>query len=389
VTPSTTADPGPAEPRRLLVVTGTRADFGLWVPFLRAAEAHPALQPRLLVTAMHLDPAFGATVEEVRASGFEIAAEVPSLSSGDGPAEMAASTARAMAGIAAVLEAERPEWLLLLGDRGEQLAAALAAVHFPIGIAHLQGGDRTLGAVDDTLRDMITRAAHLHFPGTDAAARHLRHLGEASWRIHPVGSTGLDDLAALADAPAAPILERHDLPAEGGHLLLLQHPETRAARDAAADVAETLAATAATGLPRIVILPNADAGGRAMAARLAEEGVAVRASVPRREFAVLLRTAAALVGNSSAGIIEAPLLGVPAVNIGDRQAGRVRGDNVVEAAPERAAIARALERALDPAFRASLSRRSPYGDGHASERIAAILAATEIDDRLLRKAEEA
>jgi UDP-hydrolysing UDP-N-acetyl-D-glucosamine 2-epimerase len=374
--------------RRLLIVTGTRADFGLWVPFLVAATERPDLHARLLVTAMHLADGFGDTAQEVRAAGFEIAAEVPTIAAGDEPEDMAASLGRATVAIAPIVRRERPDWLLVLGDRGEQLGAVLAAIHFRVAIAHLFGGDRTFGAVDDSMRDMITRAAHLHFPGSSAAADRLRRLGEAAWRIHMVGSPGLDGLATLAARPAADVLARYGAPSDGGHLLILQHPQTRGSRDAASDLRETLAATAAIDRPRIAILPNTDAGGRAMATELRAAGIPVHASVSRPDFAVLLATAAALVGNSSAGIIEAPLLRVPAVNVGDRQAGRVRGDNVIDAAPERAAIADAIAQAISPAFRAALSGASPYGDGGAAPRIASIIASQPIDDRLLRKAEE-
>jgi GDP/UDP-N,N'-diacetylbacillosamine 2-epimerase (hydrolysing) len=374
--------------RRLLIVTGTRADFGLWVPVLRAATEHPDLHPRLLVTAMHLAEGFGDTAQEVRSAGFEIAAEVPTIPPGDEPEDMARAVAAAIEGIAPILGRERPDWLLVLGDRGEQLGAAIAAIHFPVAVAHLAGGDRTLGAVDDSMRDMITRAAHLHFPGSEAAADRLRRLGEASWRIHMVGSPGLDDLVGLSSRPAADVLRRYGVPVEGGHLLILQHPETRASRDAATDMRETLAATAGSGRARIAILPNTDAGGRAMAEQLRSAGIPAFASVPRPDFAVLLATAAALVGNSSAGIIEAPLLRVPAVNIGSRQEGRVRGDNVVDTAPNQGAIQDAIARAASPDFRASLSGTSPYGDGRAAARLASVIAAQPIDDRLLHKSDE-
>jgi GDP/UDP-N,N'-diacetylbacillosamine 2-epimerase (hydrolysing) len=374
--------------RQLLIVTGTRADFGLWLPVLRAVTEHPDLHPRLLVTAMHLAEGFGETAREVRSAGFEIAAEVPTIPPGDGPEDMARAVGAAIEGIAPVVQRERPDWLLVLGDRGEQLGAVLAAIHFPVAVAHLAGGDRTLGAVDDSQRDMITRAAHLHFPGSEAAADRLRRLGEANWRIHMAGSPGLDDLDDLSSRPAAAVLRRYGLPVEGGHLLILQHPETRTSRDAAADMRETLGATAAIGRPRLAILPNTDAGGRAMAEQLRSAGIPAYASVPRPDFAVLLATAAALVGNSSAGIIEAPLLRVPAVNIGSRQEGRLQGDNVVDAAPKQRAIEHAIARAISPEFRASLSGTSPYGDGQAAPRLASVIAAQPIDDRLLRKADE-
>lgn len=372
--------------RRLLVVTGSRADFGLWRPVLEAADRHPDFAARLLVTAMHLEAKFGGTLQEVRASGYEIAAEVPCTPAADDPASMAAAVGRAVVDMAPVLDRERPDWLLVLGDRGEQLAAVIAAMHLPVPIAHVAGGDVTLGAIDDTVRDMITRASHLHLATTEAAAARLRRLGEESWRIRVVGSPGLDDLAQLAAAEPGPVLQRYRLPSDGPYLLLLQHPETRAARDPVADLDETLAATAELNIPRIAILPNADAGGRAMIERLQiEPDLPVIASAPRRDFAVLLARAAALVGNSSAGLTEAPLLRVPAVDIGDRQAGRLRGDNVVHAEAERGSIAQALRVALSPGFRSGLSGRSPHGDGRAAERIVSALAAQGTGPELLRK----
>jgi len=372
--------------RSLLVVTGSRADFGLWRPVLSAAEEHPDLHARLLVTAMHLEPEFGSTVDEVRAAGFEIAAEVPCTPPGDDSGAMAAAVGEAIVGMSPVLGRERPDWLLLLGDRGEQLAAAIAALHMPLAIAHLAGGDVTTGAVDDSVRDMITRAAHLHLATSEAAAARLRSLGEEPWRVRVVGSPGLDDLAGLAAGGARDVRQRYGLPDEGPYLVILQHPETRSGRDPVADLDETLAATTTSGLPRIAILPNADAGGRAMIERLrSEPDLPLVASAPRSDYAVLLANAAALVGNSSSGLTEAPLLRVPAVDVGQRQAGRLAGDNVVHADPERASIAGALRAAMAPAFRTGLSGRSPHGDGHAAERIVGILAAEPMDARLLLK----
>ena len=373
--------------RRLLFVTGSRADFGLWLPVLAAARAHPELDPRLLVTAMHLDPRFGRTADEVQAAGYEIAAEVPCTPDADDAAAMATAIGEAIKGMAPVLARDRPDWLLLLGDRGEQLAAAIVALHFPVAIAHLAGGDVTRGAVDDAVRDMITRAAHIHFATSTHAADRLRGVGEEDWRIRTVGSPGLDDLRSLAAADPADVRRRHGLPGAGPYLLILQHPETRSGRDPAQDMGETLAATAAVGLPRLAILPNADAGGRAMIARLEREpGLPLVASAPRADFAVLLAGAAAMVGNSSSGLTEAPLLRVPVVNVGDRQAGRLRGDNVAEAEPGRAAIEVALRRVLDPGFRRRLSGRSPHGDGEATKRIVAALAEEPMNRRLLVKA---
>ena len=379
-------------PIRLLVVTGTRADFGLWSPVLAEAARRPdVVAPALLVGGMHLDSRFGRTIEAVRASGIRIAAEVAFTAAGDGPAEMAASLGEALCAMAPVIEGQAPTWVCLLGDRGEQLAAALAAVHLGLPIAHLHGGERTLGAVDDTFRDMITRAAHLHLVANEAAGARLRRLGEASWRIHVTGAPGLDGLAEVTPASE---LQRGSLglPAVGPYLLVVQHPETAGGRDAVKDMEATLAAVVRSGMPALAVGPNADAGGRAMLARLTEEAAAAGGSPPllhesldRGTFLAVLAGATALVGNSSSGIIEAPLLGIPAVNVGDRQRGRLRGDNVLDVPADSGAIAAAIAQAAGPAFRSGLSHTSPYGDGHAAARIVSAIAGQPVDARLLMK----
>ncbi len=378
-------------PIRLLVVTGTRADFGLWAPVLAAAAARPeSVAPALLVCGMHLDPRFGRTVDAVRASGVPIAAEVAFTAAGDGPAEMAASLGEALARMAPVIERQAPTWVCLLGDRGEQLAAALAAMHLGLPIAHLHGGERTLGAVDDAMRDMISRAAHLHLVASTEAADRLAHMGEATWRIHVTGAPGLDGLRDLAVATPEQRVAT-GLPAAGPYLVVVQHPETVGGRDPVGDLEATLAAVGRSGLPALAVGPNADAGGRAMLARLSAEAVGsdarlvLRESLDRRTFLAILAGAGALVGNSSSAIIEAPLLGVPAVNVGERQRGRLRGDNVVDVPADVDAISAAIERVTAPGFRAGLSHTSPYGDGRAAPRIVDAIANQRVDARLLVK----
>ena len=374
---------------RLLVVTGTRADFGLWRPVLREAEARSdRVDVSVVVSAMHLDARFGETVREVRESGVRIAAEVACTPEGDSRREMAEALGIALQGMAGVVASERPDWLLLLGDRGEQAAAALAGLHLGTAIAHLHGGEITRGAVDDTLRDIVSRTAHLHLPATEAAASRLLAMGEEAWRVRVVGAPGLDLLRDEANGNLA-LLRAHYGLGGSDYLLLVQHPETTGDRDGVSDLAATLSAVATSGLPVLAVLPNADAGGRAMAAALEAASAAgslrVVPSLPRGDFATLLGGAAALVGNSSSGIIEAPLLGVPAVNVGARQEGRTRGDNVLDVQPDAAAIGAALRHVLAPEFRTALSRTSPYGDGAASPRILDAIEATPVDERLLIK----
>jgi GDP/UDP-N,N'-diacetylbacillosamine 2-epimerase (hydrolysing) len=371
---------------RLLLVSGTRADFGLWTPILREAQRRDGVGASILATAQHLDPRFGGTIDEVRASGWRIAAEVPCTPIGDGRSDMATALGTALIGMGPAIERDAPDWLLVLGDRGEQLAAALVAAHVGLAVAHLHGGEITLGTVDNTVRDLVSRIAHLHLPATEAATSRLGAMGEDAWRIHTVGAPGLDLLRDEASGDLGALRRQHGL-GEGPYLVVIQHPETVGARDSAADLQATLEAVRLSGLRSIGLFPNADAGGRAMLVPLADPppGMRVVPSLPRGEYATLLAGAAALVGNSSSGMIEAPALRVPAVNVGERQAGRTRGDNVIDAAADADSIVNAIRRAVAPDFVAGLSGRSPYGDGATAPRVLDALQAMPRDGRLLRK----
>ncbi len=374
---------------KLLAVTGTRADFGLWRPILREVERRGAadVELELLVTGMHLDERFGSTVDEVRGSGHRIAAEIACSPVGDSRTEMAQGLGLALAGMAPAIEAAAPDWVLLLGDRGEQLAAGLAALHLGVAVAHLHGGERTLGAIDDAFRDMLTRLAHLHFVADASSAARLERLGEAAWRIHVSGAPGIDDLLELDPRVGVAVRDRVDVGSDE-YALVIHHPETVGGNSPVASLDAVLGGVADAGLPAVAILPNSDAGGRSIRdALLARRATlrAVVASLRRDEYIGLLAGASVLVGNSSSGIIEAPLLRVPAVNVGDRQKGRLRGDNVLDVPVDRAAIRRAIDVARSGTFRSRLSGVSPYGSGRAAPTIVNVLLAQPVDQRLLVK----
>src|SRR5438105_812599 len=371
---------------RLLAVTGTRADFGLWQPVLRAAaERGESVSASLLVTAMHLDPRFGNTVDQVRAGGWEIAAEVPSTPRGDSRGEMAGAIGIAITGMLPAIEQAAPDWLLLLGDRGEQLAAALVGLHLGVPMAHLHGGERTLGAVDDTVRDLISRMAHVHLVANAEAANRLRRLGEQPWRIQVTGGPGIDAILQRDAAQDLEVRARYGVTARP-YVIVLAHPETVGDEPGTAILEAALEALARTDLDVVAFAPNADAGGRAMLEWLESRRdrlAGLWPSVPHDEYVALLAGAVALVGNSSSGLIEAPALRIPAVNIGERQRGRTRGDNVIDVPTTADAIEAGLARAASPEFRAGLNGISPYGDGHAAELTVEAIVATRVDDRLL------
>lgn len=369
--------------RRLAVLTTGRADWNILAPVAAAAHADPAFDVGVIVAAGHLDEDQGLTVREVEAAPAPVVARLPW---GEGPAAVRA--ARVMRGMAEAMEAARPDLLLLLGDRFEVLAAAQAAVLAGVPIAHLSGGDMSLGALDDGFRHALTKLSHLHLVFHEEAARRVRGLGEGADRVHRVGNPALDVLPALAALPTEALEARLEAPLGARNLLVTFHPVTTASDHGLGELEALLAA-----LDRLdpdwtlwLTAPNADPGGEAMTGRIR----AWSEGRPNRRFRAALGSAypalaarcAAVVGNSSSGLAEVPTLGVPTVDVGDRQAGRLAGPGVVHAAAEPDAILRALDRALSLPAR---ERTNPYGDGRSVPRVLDVLRAAPPAAVLLRK----
>jgi len=375
--------------RTICVVTGSRADYGLLFWVMKAIQQDAALQLQVAVTGMHLAPEFGDTQRAIETDGFTINARVDSLVSGDSAAAVTKSIGLGVIGFAEAFERLRPEIIVLLGDRFEILAAAQAALMAKIPVAHVAGGDVTEGALDDAIRHAITKMAHLHFVTNAAAGARVRQLGEDPRYIFNVGSPGLDTLRH------ATLLSRSELEAALGfslrprNLLVTFHPATLSRGGAAPQLAELLAALDALGDEFGIVFTkaNADAEGRAFNATI-EAFVASRPncrlidSLGQQLYLSLMRHADAVVGNSSSGLYEAPSLRKPAVNIGDRQKGRLRAASVIDCAPRADAIQRSIRAALE----LDCSQvTNPYGDGHAAERIVAALKSVADPQSLLQK----
>ncbi len=350
--------------KNIAILTGTRAEFGILTPVIRALAASKTLRPQLLVTGMHLQKQFGMTVRDIEASGLPIAARIPMYRPTDASAD---SLARATAGIAKALRDLHIDLLLLLGDRLEMLAGASAALATHTPIAHLHGGEIAPGTWDEQIRHAITKMAHLHFCSTKAAARRIRQMGEDPAAIHRVGAPALDSM----DVGSVAWKRRTE-----GPILLLLHPSSP---DAALEQRRALLAVRAIGKdhPTTVIGPNNDPGHQGILLAYAHRQLPVRMSLRQSDFWALLSGAALLVGNSSAGILEAASFGIPVINLGDRQKGRQRNANVIDVPWSAGArgIRLALRQALtDPGFRRKAARRKNlYGDGHASRRIVEVL----------------
>jgi UDP-hydrolysing UDP-N-acetyl-D-glucosamine 2-epimerase len=378
----------PTPPRNVCFVTGSRAEFGLMATTLRAIQSSRRLRLQIVVTGMHLDRAHGQGLRAIAAGGWKID-RVVRWPRGVGPAQTAVATGRAMAGLAQAFDDLSSGIVLIVGDRVEAFAAASAAAIAGLIVAHVHGGDRALGQVDDSLRHAISKLAHIHFPATVGSAERLGRLGEEAWRIHRVGSPGVDGIVRQAAAS-------RDRRAEFGGLqrhryaLLALHPTSADAGLERRRAGAILRAALKSGIPRIVIIgPNNDPGCGGILRAWREiggaDGITCCPDVARPLFLALLRDAAFLIGNSSAGIIEAATFGTPVIDIGDRQKGREHGQNVTRVSFE----FRVLRQAIDNIWRhgspVRFPRRNIYGGQGAGRRIAKILQSIPLTERLRRK----
>jgi GDP/UDP-N,N'-diacetylbacillosamine 2-epimerase (hydrolysing) len=352
----------------------------------------PDLDLVLFVAGMHLAPEFGDTLREIEADGFPIAERIEMLEKDDTPEAVAVSTGRGVAGFARAFARRLPDLVVVLGDRFEMLAAAVAALPFALPVAHIHGGEVSEGAMDNQIRHAITKLAHLHFASADVHARRIARMGEEAWRIHTVGAPGLDRFAGLAALPRDTLARELGLPPEGPWHIVTFHPVTLEYRDTASHVDELLAALEKTDGTLVITYPNADTAGRLIIGRLEEFAARhpgrcrLARSLGERLYLSLLGHADLMIGNSSSALIEAPSFGLPAVNIGARQRGRLRGANVIDVAPSREEIFRGIEAAQAPAFRARVrAAANPYGDGRAAPRIVDILSKVPLDARLVQK----
>lgn len=374
--------------RRILYVTGTRADFGLLASTLRQIADHPDLQLQLAVTGMHLSEAYGMTVRDIEATGLPIAARVPTSVDERTPEAMAQGIGQAVIGLTGAFAQTRPDLVMLIGDRGEMLAGAVAALHLGMPVVHLHGGERS-GTVDEPVRHAITKLSHWHFVATEESRERVVRMGERPEYVWVTGAPSLDDLAAAGARPREEVLRELGLGPGDTYVLSLFHPVVQEMQDAyrqTVALAQALGDALAGSATQILWLaPNADAGSAQILQAIEEAaGGRVRriTHLPRPLYVAALRHALALVGNSSSGIIEAASFGTPVVNIGNRQRSRERNDNTLDCPAERGAIAAAIGRSLGHGRYACGNR---YGDGRSGARITHLLATTPIDAGLLDK----
>ncbi|RCW21173.1 UDP-N-acetylglucosamine 2-epimerase (non-hydrolysing)/GDP/UDP-N,N'-diacetylbacillosamine 2-epimerase (hydrolysing) [Ciceribacter lividus] len=373
--------------RRIAFVTGTRAEFGLLIPVLKALRGRAGIAVRLYATGTHPVSAYGRTIDEMTASGFPPDRVVDILVGGDSSASMGKTIGLGTISFIDIFETDRPDCIVILGDRFELLAVATAALSLGIPLVHLEGGHITEGAIDDSIRHALTKMARLHMTSTEVYARRLRQMGEDPSTIHVVGATGIDNILDAPRLDLRALEESLNFELSGSPLFLVtHHPVTSATEHSPTEeIKELLDALDEFETATIVFTqPNADPGNR-------EINEAVRAFVIRKasqrlmvpslgfvRYLSLAEAADAVIGNSSSGVIEVPSLGVPTVNIGPRQKGRLRAPSVIDVEPDSRSISDGVRRALSPEMREVARRRSnPMGDGTAGKQIADILCGTD------------
>jgi GDP/UDP-N,N'-diacetylbacillosamine 2-epimerase (hydrolysing) len=380
-------------PRRICVLTTTRADYGLLSPSMEALRGCPEIALDLLVTGTHLCPEFGLTVQEILQDGWAISKRVEMILSSDSPVGIAKSMGLGLISFAEAFQDLSPDLILLLGDRFEAFAAAAAATVARIPIAHCHGGETTEGAVDEAFRHSITKMSHLHFVSTAHHRDRVIQLGEHPDRVFVVGALGLENVHKLTPLSRQQLSESLSMDLDGHFVVVTFHPVTLESSTSHTQMQALLGALDAfPDLKIIITLPNADVDGRVLF-DLIDEFVAKNprraASFPslgRLRYLSAVAHSVGVVGNSSSGLLEAPSLQVGTVDIGDRQKGRTRADSVISCAPDTSSITEALARLQSPSFRQHVKTcKNPYWHGCASEKIVEVLSGVSLDNILKKR----
>jgi UDP-hydrolysing UDP-N-acetyl-D-glucosamine 2-epimerase len=377
--------------RKIAVITSSRADYSHLYWVLVELSRRPEIELTVISIGPHLSAEFGSTWKDIAGDGFATE-NLECLLSSDTDVGMAKTIGVAALSLADCLGKMRPDLLLLIADRYEMLAPASVALALRIPVAHIEGGDVSLGAIDEAVRNALTKLSHIHLTATESSRRRVISMGEEAWRVHRVGSPSLDHITRGSLLTREEVERRLRLCLNEAEdtIAVIYHPVTMS-RDTLFEVDELFAALERLPQPLLFISPNADAGSRELIARIHSfisfrDNAAFVTSIEHRTYLSLLQYLGALVGNSSSGIMEAASFKLPAVNVGLRQKGRERASNVLDCRPDRAEIESAIQVALSSAFQSSLSNLiNPYGDGHAAEKIAAILGSVSLSESLLTK----
>lgn len=374
---------------KILFITGSRGEWGYIRPILRIVEKHNDLDYSLCVTNMHLLPSFGMSAQEIEGDGFRVDHKIFMAYDGYNHISMVKSLASFLSSVADILSSDKPDWIVLAGDRGEQLMGAIVGGFCYIPVAHIQAGELS-GNIDGMTRHAIGKYAHIHFASNEDAASRLIKLGEEPFRVHNVGAPQLDELVQGFYTSKKDLEKNYDIDISKKYIMVVQHPVTEEFDEAYHQIEVTMKCLSRFEMPKIVIMPNNDAGSS-----LIKKGINqyrhgeffLFANLKRQDYLGFMNNAACIIGNSSSGLLEAPTFKLPAINLGRRQNMRMQGPNVINAPFEEVAVIDALNKALSMEFKSSLSEQcfNPYGDGTSSKKIVEILLKTRVTDKLLIK----
>lgn len=375
--------------RKICVVTGSRADYGLLRLVMKGIKAEPSLTLQIITTGMHLSHTFGLTNKEIESDGFEVDQKVACLSSSDSPVDIAEATAKALSGCAKAFNELKPDLVLVLGDRFEIFAACSAAFLARIPIAHIHGGEVTVGAYDEAFRHSITKMSTIHFVATEEYKKRVIQLGENPSTVHLVGGLGVDAIKDLKLLNKDEIEETLGIKFAGKSLLVTFHPSTLENESPGVQIRELLASLSnRSDTTLIFTMPNADTGGFEIMEQIKafvdkNDNAYSYESLGQLIYLSCMAIVDGVVGNSSSGILEAPTLKVGTVNIGHRQLGRIQSESVIDALVNKESIDKALIKLFSSEFKSTLSDcRSPFGEGGASRKILRVLSDFKLEKNL-------
>jgi UDP-hydrolysing UDP-N-acetyl-D-glucosamine 2-epimerase len=377
--------------RKIGIVTTSRADYGLYLPLLKRIADHPDLSLSLYVSGMHLVPEYGNTIRMIEEDGFPMTACIPMMLATDSPLAISKSMGIGTMGFAQAFAEYRPDIMVVLGDRFEMHCAAVAAIPFRVPIAHIHGGELTYGAIDEQFRHSLTKMSHLHFASTETYAKRIIQMGEEPWRVIVSGAPGLDNILAIPLLSKNELTKKYNIVFSRPVILATFHPVTMEIEGTEEYITNLINALVSCKKCQIVFTyPNIDTSGSIIIDKIrafAQDfpNVVIVENFGQQGYLSMMAYVAAMVGNSSSGIIEAPSFKLPVVNIGARQEGRMKGINVIDTDYSAGDIARGIKKALSRKFRASiLDMTNPYGDGKSSDRIVSVLSEMDLN-RLIPK----
>lgn len=379
--------------KKILAITGIRSEYFILQPIFDEIVKREDLTLKVVVTGTHLSPTFGQTYKIIENDGYDIV-KLETLLSTDSLAGRSKSLGIQIMGLTDIVTTENPDWLLVLGDREESIATAIIGTYMNIPVAHICGGDRVVGNIDDSVRHAVTKLAHLHFPTTKENGERILKMGEEPWRVHITGNPALDSIRKQPDLSYNYINKElgTNLSSDKPFILLIKHPLSSEVEDAAYQMKVTLEALVELGYDTIITYPNSDSGSYEMIKVIDEykesyDFIKAFKTLPRDIFVNLQRKASLLLGNSSSGILEAPFLKLPVINVGNRQKQRQHSENIIFVPYNKDLIVNAINRSINDSDFKQICRNcsNPYGDGYSSERIARIIAETKIDKELVNK----